>query len=94
MSCMVIMSSCSTYDNNFIIGKTSSEIEEKYGDFDYTSNPQNLRDGNYFKCKCAYKTKEEKVGFLGTDPAEYYAIVFDEDGIAISVYEKWFVPGG
>ncbi|MBQ9161716.1 MAG: hypothetical protein IJX74_00430 [Clostridia bacterium] len=67
---------------------------EKYGNFDYTSNPQNQINGNYFDCKCAYKTKEERVGFFGTDPAEYYAIYFDADGIAYKIDEKWYVPGG
>ena len=87
--------SCAKYNADWIIGKTSSEIEDRYGTFDYImSKSEKNSEGNYCTTTCAYLVKEERVGFLGTDPAEYYAIYFDEEGKAKRIYEKWYVPGG
>ena len=83
------------YDKDWILGKTSSEIEEKYGSFHSApTSSDSKKDGNYFNCSCFYLIREERVGFFGTDPAMYYRIYFDSDGKAYDVREKWFVPGG
>ena len=92
---IISLSSCSQkYDDKWILGKTSSEIEEKYGTFDYIYSDPDQIDGNYYNGGCAYLTKEEKVGYLGTDPAEYYMIYFDSEGKAYEIVKKWYVPGG
>lgn len=89
------LSSCAQkYDKEWILGKTSSEIEERYGPFDYCGNTEYRSDGNYYNGGCAYRTKEERVGYFGTDPAEYYRVYFDSEGKAYEIKEKWFVPGG
>ncbi len=96
MLIMISLSSCfQKYDEQWILGKSSSEIEEKYGSFDYFyGNPDCRLDGNYYNGGCAYIVKEENVGFLGTSPSEYYMIYFSSDGKAYRIEEKWIVPGG
>ncbi|MBR6776885.1 MAG: hypothetical protein IKM27_03975 [Clostridia bacterium] len=71
-----------------IIGLTSAEIIEKYGEFD---RPQGKpgEDGLYRNCACGYLISEAKTGYLGTTPPEYFMITFDENGIACYCrYEK------
>jgi len=69
-------------DESDVIGLTSAEIVEKYGDFD---RKQGIPDseGLYRDCGCGYLTKEAKKGFFGTTPEEYFMIYFDDDGIAV-----------
>lgn len=87
----VILSSClgEPYDTEWIIGKTEEEIVQRYGEFDIRS-PND--DGSYYSG--GYLVKEEHVGYLGTDPAEYYLIYFDPNGYAYEVNDKYIVPGG
>ncbi len=92
LSFLLCLSSCS-YDEDRIIGKTSSEIEAEYGPFDYIYG-ESVADGSYCNAGCAYRTKEAHVGFFGTDPAEYYMIYFDAEGKACKVQYPWYVPGG
>ena len=75
------LSSCAKYSEDDIIGLTSSEIIEKYGDFDRKRGTPD-EDGLYRDCACGYLISEEKVGFLGTTPPEYFMIYFDENGVA------------
>ena len=92
---IISLSSCSQmYDDEWILGKTSSEIEKKYGSFDYLYNNPDQIEGNYYNGGCAYLTKEERVGFLGAHPEEYYMIFFNPEGKAYKVVKKWYVPGG
>ncbi len=72
------------YDEEWIIGKTSEEIKEKYGEFDHTHNDPS-EDGLYRDTSCGYLTKDKKVGSLGTSPEEYYMIRFDSEGRAVSI---------
>ena len=69
------------YDEDEIIGLTSYEIVEKYGDFDRKQDVPG-RDGLYRDCGCGYLISEERVGFFGTTPPKYFMIYFNEDGIA------------
>lgn len=78
------------YDSEDFIGLTSAEIVEKYGEFDNAHMPPS-KDGLYHKCKCGYIVKEAAVGFLGTEPPEYFMIYFDENGIA---YKCAYETGG
>ncbi len=94
LTTLMSLSSCSGYDEDRIIGKTSSEVEEMYGAFDYIMNGEAAVDGNYYSCRCCYLVKDEKVGFFGTDPAEYVSISFDEEGKAYEVEYPWYIPGG
>ena len=71
------------YSEQEIIGLTSREIIEKYGDFDRTIHALPNADGLYCNCACGYLIAEARKGFLGTTPPEYFMISFDENGIAI-----------
>lgn len=83
---LLCLSSCSKkpYSEEDFIGLSSIEIVEKYGEFDigpgWHHNPGD--DGLYRDCSCGYLVTPERVGFLGTEPAEYFMIYFNEDGIA------------
>lgn len=78
------------YDPEDFIGLTSAEIVESYGEFDVRkaySGKNNL----YYKGACGYIVAEAQVGFLGTEPPEYFMIYFDENGIA---YKCAYETGG
>ena len=94
-----VLSGCG-YDEEWIIGKTSAEIQERYGTFYQVrvlpyGDPIEVNEDTI--CKNAegyYLTKEERVGWLGTYPEEYFVIRFDENGIAIDCYEELGGKGG
>lgn len=95
MLCLSAFAGCSNkskYDTDWIIGKTSQEIIEIYGDFDRTLVPAN-EDGLYSKCKCGYTIKEAQQGFLGMSEEKLLFITFDENSIAIEC-EEGYRPGG
>lgn len=69
------------FDDDEIVGLTSSQIIEKYGDFDRKQGSIES-DGLYHDCACGYLVSKEKKDFLGTTPPKYYMIYFDNDGIA------------
>lgn len=77
------LSGCSRkqYTEDDIIGLTSSEIVEKYGDFDRKQGTPDEK-GLYRNCACGYLITTEKKGLFGTNPPEYFMIYFDDDGIA------------
>ena len=81
------------FDEDWIIGKNSSEIEEKYGEFDFLAVDRES-DGKIYRGKAGYLTKEKYVGYLGTDPEEFYVIYFDSDGIAYKTQKNYMRPGG
>ena len=91
--CLFCLTSCSRYDEDWIIGKTSSEIVEKYGEFDLCFGKTELRaDGNYYNGACGYMTKKIDPGIYPSD--EYYMIYFDEEGKAYKVEPSWYQKGG
>ena len=53
----------SQYTEDEIIGLTSFEIVEKYGDFDRKQGSPG-EDGLYRDCACGYLISEKQVGFL------------------------------
>ncbi len=69
------------YNDRWIIGKSASEIEEKYGEFE-----------KHFSNSSGYCVKPSRIDWWGdaTWP-EYYMIYFDENGIA---YKVEVVEGG
>ena len=91
--CLVALAGCSDsrYDVDWIIGKTSAEVIDKYGEFDCTYMPAG-EDGLY-RSKCGYTVKESRRGFLGTSPEVLLFISFDENGIAVDC-EEGYRPGG
>lgn len=78
---LTVLSGCAKYSEDDIMGQTSAEIIEKYGDFDRKQGSPDY-DGLYRDCACGYLVSEKKVGFLGTTPPEYFMIYFNDDGIA------------
>lgn len=84
---------CSTkYSADDFIGKSSAQIEAEFGIFDCCEMPVS-EDGLYRSTACGYTIKEQRVGFLGTDPEVLFFITFDEYGIAVACY-KGYRPGG
>ena len=96
---LLCFAGCAKYDKSDFIGKTSLEIEDEYGSFDHIIGIRNENglyrdeDGLYRNCSCGYIIEEERVGFLGTDPAVYYYIIFNENGVAVNC-EEGYRPGG
>ena len=94
-----VLSGCG-YDEEWIIGKTSVEIQEQYGTFYRVELLPDSRyvqadaDVFYKNADCYYLIEEERVGWLGTYPEEYFVIRFDENGIAIDCYEELGGKGG
>jgi len=83
LAVMFCVSGCSKvqYTEDDIVGFTSSEIVEKYGDFDRKQGTPDAK-GLYRDCACGYLITEAKTNFFGTTPPEYFMIYFDENGIA------------
>lgn len=74
-------SACSKYTEDDFLGLTSSEIIEKYGDFDRKRGTPD-EDGLYRDCACGYLISEKETDFFGTAPPEYFMIYFDKNGVA------------
>ena len=89
---LALVGCSSTYNAEDFIGKTSTEIINRYGPFDCTGMPVS-EDGLYRNCKCGYTIKEPQTGFLGTTPEVLFFISFDENGIATKCSEG-HRPGG
>lgn len=73
-----------------VLGKTSAEIEEIYGEFDNTGMRRG-DDGLFRSTRCSYIVIEKRVGFLGTTPPWVISIGFDANGVA---YRVCFEQGG
>lgn len=70
---------------NNVIGKTSAEIQERYGEFDnFQMHPG--ADGLFRNTSCSYVVIRECVGFLGTTPPYVISIGFDSNGVAYRVF--------
>jgi len=88
-----VLSGCGKkFNSDDYIGKTSTEIIEEYGEFDYVLGDKET-DGLYKSTKCGYIYREKKVGFLGTSEEEFFFIHFDEKGIAYEC-DYGVRPGG
>ena len=88
--------SCSAsqkYNENWIIGKTYSEIIERYGEFDICLAPSLLLDGECYNTGCGYLTKQPNAPYDSVHD-EFYMIYFDSYGLASSVKENYMRPGG
>ncbi|MCR4903538.1 MAG: hypothetical protein K6A23_11820 [Butyrivibrio sp.] len=80
------------FNSDDYIGKTSAEIIEEYGEFDYVVGDTETED-LYKSTKCGYIYREEQVGFLGTSEEELFFIHFDQRGIAYKC-DYGVRPGG
>ena len=87
-------SGCSKYSKSNFIGKTAAQIQEQYGAFDLPGASFVSIDSTYWGYGYGYIAKEPQVGFLGTTPAEYFFIVFDENSIAVDCYTGCHCNGG
>ncbi len=79
------------YDEDWILGKTKSEVEEEYGAFGHTCNDLPGR------CGWLYLNSYGHPEFYGEDGMVrlYYGVQFDKDGVAISTEFYWHSePGG
>lgn len=86
---LLITGCTSGYRSSEMIGKTSAEIIQQYGAFDYlTMHAED--DGLYKNCRCGYTIREAYPSFLGRKEEILYFITFDENGIAIK-FQKGYV---
>ena len=76
------------FDESWIFGKNSDEIQAKYGKFDQIGklNEQGLC---YDSC-CSYSTQD----FPDIGLKESYVIYFDSDGIAYKIVKRATPKGG
>ena len=91
----------SDFDEEWIIGKNSTEIIKKYGEFDI--HPREIQDGSYYSVACGYSYKKIKhvirdvifdlQPYSADEKIEYCMIYFDENGIAYQVNKNWLSPG-
>lgn len=79
--------------NKEFVGLNSSEIQEKYGDFDCVSRTPDT-DGLYKNASCSYFVTEARTGFFGTKPPYQFTIVFDENGVALDYHYEEGGTGG
>ena len=94
MVLLVAFSGCELiYREKNFIGRSSKEIREKYGKFDYWTSLQEA-PGLWRNCVCGYMIHDKHVGYLGTVPPKYFMIYFNEDGIAYKCQIESYYPGG
>ena len=84
-------SGCSKYNERKIIGMSSLEAEEKYGEFYKAMKDPNTyagrgQDGLYRNCDCGYLMPKKPVIFDELGYVEYFMIHFNENGIADKCY--------
>ena len=93
--CSICLCSCSRfyrgYDTHWIIGKTSAEIQERYGEFDYWFAPK-PSDGLCCNMMCGYIVKEKYDSFVFYSWELILAIWFDSDGVAYKLEKDYPYP--
>ena len=83
------------YDPDWIIGKTSAQIIEKYGEFDRAQGSPSQSDGLYRNCVCSYIIVPPRPAILDIgNPEVYFSIRFNEQGAADGCYEERGGLGG
>ena len=85
--CMLFISfsACSqhSYDEEWIIGKTSAEIEARYGMFDRLGMEYH-EDGMLYSANAGYIISESTTGFFGRSTEKLFVVHFNGKGIADS----------
>ena len=85
------------FDEEWIIGKTSVEVEQKYGKFDSPNREMVERQGHYsdglFRdIYCEYIIHERMDDFFwGVREKKAFCVRFDENGVAVSCF--WLEGG-
>lgn len=82
--CAVLMMFCGctrSFDEEWIIGKTASDVIDRYGEFDVQYNDY-FENGTYNGWTGVYKIKDKHVGYLQTYPEETFEIKFDKNNVA------------
>ena len=96
LCCIAAFCSCTfyPYKEKHIIGRTSSEIVELYGEFDwfFGSDLRVDENGNYCSGACGYKIGEMNREVYPSPM--YYMIWFDDEGKAYEIDDIWYIPGG
>ena len=72
-----------SYDEEWMIGKTSAEIEERYGKFDRREWDYR-EDGLLYGTDAGYIVKESQVSWFGKTTEELFVVRFNQEGVAIS----------
>ena len=85
------------YDDGYILGKTSAEIQDKYGVFDLMEAEFN-EDGLYCDGWCRYLTAKgindiDLYMLIAPTYDEYYSIHFDENGVADKIEMRVNIKG-
>lgn len=81
------------YDADWMIGKTSQEIIDRYGLFNMCSDLPD-EDGLFRNRVCGYITRERTHGFMDAHREEFLFIYFNSDGIAYDYEWDKLLPGG
>ena len=94
LCCIAAFCSCAfyPYKEKHIIGHTSSEIVERYGEFEQFYHGEFRDDGNYYNGACGYKIGEKNMEVYPSPM--YYMIWFDDEGKAYEIDDSWYIPGG
>lgn len=80
---LLLFSACTFhgYDEDWVIGKTSAEIEARYGTFDRLGMNYE-EDGLLYRTVAGYIIKESRVTWHGKTTEQLFVVYFDELGIA------------
>lgn len=80
---LLLFSACTFhgYDDDWMIGKTSAEIEARYGTFDKLG--MNYEEDGLLRKTCAgYIIRESRTSWFGRTTEQLLVVYFDELGIA------------
>lgn len=81
----LFLCSCKEYDENRILGSSYDEVVEMYGEFyRVVYNPEGGVHHAYYRDR-----QWAPIGSLD----RYCAVIFDKDGIAVSIDENYSPPG-
>ena len=76
--------SCDRYDEGWILGKDSADIEEKDGEY-YNGDTLKGSDGLIRSQTAWYLLNKPFDAGIGKMPPLYYTIRFDENGVAVEI---------
>ncbi len=82
-SALLVACSNYKYDDAWIIGKNSAQIEEKYGSFDRRAVAYDA-DGLLRNCRAGYVIEPSRKTWHGKTTEQLFCVYFDADGIAVS----------
>lgn len=89
-----VVKSVYPYNKMWIMGKTSAEIIERYGEFEHFSTTPIYVDGLYIWTTAGYVLKEKGNGLFDPPSDVFFLISFDENGRAYSINDHQYRLGG